>query len=163
MNKQQKALDWLRARISAIGNRTKNLSVGDDVQSLKSEESALIVAEQAVHRQAPALAISPTRFRDCYACPRCGHHFEAKPFYCHNCGQHITYAATEKGPVGIIDGRIPVEFELVHDEELDRDYVLFRTEFNTVRICAEELLDVINANGNSLTKTVGTIEYCRPQ
>ena len=87
---QEKASTWIMNRLQVLKN-------GGSVE----EMDALTIAKTAIDRVTPIKAITPLNGEG-YACPRCGHHFEGKQHYCHNCGQHVSYRGTEDQKYNLI-------------------------------------------------------------
>ena len=90
----ENALEFVRNKLNKLKGSEK-------------EKEALEIAKSAIERQITIKAIVPKSYEG-YACPRCGHHFENKPYYCHNCGQHINYTKGEKEEIVINDGKYSV-------------------------------------------------------
>ena len=102
---QEKALKWIQEKLISIGDALsgKEQRSRQDIKKLNEAESALTTAKVALQRQTAATAICPEKRHDVLACPRCGHYLDGKPFFCHNCGQHIKYGKPDLTKFTTID------------------------------------------------------------
>lgn len=136
------ALNFLRGKLKKLKEKSSG--------SVKEREM-LEVVKAAIERQISIKAISPKTY-DGYACPRCGHHFEKKPYYCHNCGQHINYIKSEKDEIVTHDNQVVINASLKDDNT-----VILAFDNTNLILDAHALYHVIMDNKSAEIK--GTFEY----
>lgn len=126
-----KTLSWIKSRLESIEKKIKGKTA---TKAEREEKSALMVAKSAMMRQTPVLAIQPVKDPEAYACPRCGHHFEEKPFYCNHCGQHVMYNKDDLSSFDIVSELVARKYNVKYDNETG--IVLLEVTFNN---CADTI------------------------
>mgnify|MGYP003571250406 CR=1 FL=1 len=141
----ENALEFVRTRLNKLKSGTAKGSV--------KERESLEVAKSAIERQITIKAIVPKSYEG-YACPRCGHHFEKKPFYCHNCGQHINYPKGEKDKIVSHEHKViaSVSMDKVKENEL-----IITIGDTSIRLDGNLVYHTLT-NGKA-TEVEGSIEY----
>ena len=131
-----------------IMNRIKVLR---ETGTINEERDALEIAKMAIDRTTATKAISPSGDTG-YACPRCGHHFEGKQHYCHNCGQHVSYVGTEDQQFSIISN--PQEISIIPREDGN---ICIGFGGSAIVVSAESIKESVETkNANTVD---GAIEY----
>ena len=138
---QEKASTWIMNRIQVLK------AVGGH----NEEMDALDTAKMALDRITAIKAITPNS-SDEYACPRCGHHFEGKQHYCHNCGQHVSYRGTEDQKYTLITHPAEVDIKIFKGK--------FSLEFGgtVVSVPLDMVRDAVGADGVEMNAD-GEISY----
>ncbi len=91
------ALEWISERFL----KGKKLT--------ETERAALDTSKKAIERHIKINSVTSLKSDD-YVCPRCSKRLVKKPFYCPNCGQHLTYLKGEMK--NIITHSVDVDVEL---------------------------------------------------
>lgn len=142
----ENALEFVRTKLN-------KLKTSGTIKGSVREIESLEVAKSAIERQITIKAIVPKSYEG-YACPRCGHHFEKKPYYCHNCGQHINYTKGEKEKV--VSDRYNITANVSMDKPKENDLII-TIGSTSIRLDGNSVYHVLT-NGKSI-EVEGTIEY----
>lgn len=151
MKMNETAREWIKDRMKTL----KYLLVGatltqSDTDSYNEELSALEFADEVIRRRDTLSAMQPSGSTG-YACPRCGHHFEGKPFFCQYCGQHVSYgnAKANKTPE-----RVSMSCQITKVTSVDDDnkMIVFSLNGSTVAIDLDDIENAI-CSGQEIRST----------
>lgn len=155
MKMNETAKEWIKDRMKTL----KYLLVGatltqSDTDSYNEELSALEFADEVIRRRDTLSAMQPSGSTG-YACPRCGHHFEGKPFFCQYCGQHVSYgnSKTNKTPERVSMGCQITKVVSVDD---DSRMLVLSLNGSTVAIDIEDVQNAIITDGEVSTTALIT-------
>jgi hypothetical protein len=164
MKMNEVAMKWLKDRMVTVRRLINGASATDNsngLDSYKSELDALEYADVAVQRRIPIPAIQPSESLS-YACPRCGHHFKEKQYFCHYCGQHISYLTPKDDDATIEQQEYECTIKMAYDSTRDKDVVTFTLEHTTLSIDAADLINALDVTLEDGVTACVSVDYDTP-
>lgn len=160
--KNERAIKWIRERIAFINDALKQTELkSSEVNDFKTEKDALEIANSAIQRQSAATAIQPSEDVTMgYACPRCGHHFIDKPFFCHYCGQHIKYdKPLKQGDAKHTVTSLSCNVSVNYDPDTEERTLTIEIGTTTISINADNIATSMNTLNESIQNSTEVEGY----